>query len=813
MKILFCNKYNFPFSGTEVYMFELMELLKAHGHEVALFSMADPRGGATPYDPYFVPHIDFKSPELGWFARAKLAAHVIYSTDARRRLSRVVDDFHPDVAHVRNIYHHLSPSILWVLKAKGVPVLYHLNDFKMLCPTYNMVSKGNACERCRGGQFHHVLTEGCAESLSSAMLLAAEAYFHRGLRTYQRCVSRFLTPSRFAKEALIRNGFSREKISVLPHFQKLPVEWTTHPQAGSPILYFGRLSREKGVADLLRAMKDLPHAQLSVAGDGPQRTELESLARELNLNNVVFTGHVEGKVLDRLIASSCFTVLPSRAYETLGKTILESFAWGRPVVASDLGSRRELVEQGETGVLFSPGNVEQLTKAMLFLLERPELAATMGAAGRELVETQYTPEAHYRGMLSLYERMLAAASKGRNTEKRDIIPAPIRVAFIGGRGVVSKYSGIETYYEEVGQRLVEMGHDVTVYCRSYFTPPMTAYKGMRVVRLPTFRSKHLETLVHTLLSTVRVMLSPCDVVHYQALGPALFSFLPRLVGKKTVVTVQGRDWQRKKWGRFASLVLRLGEIASARLPDRTMVVSRTLEQHYKSMHRAITTYVPNGSAIRERRVPERLFEWGLEPNSYILFLGRLSPEKNCHMLIEAYEKLDTRVKLVLAGGSSHTDAYVDKLREHQSDRVVFLDWVQGLALDELLTNAALLVLPSDLEGLSLALLDAMGAGICVLTSDIPENREVIADAGFTFRSGNVLDLARMLGLLLSDPERRMLAGQRAQARVREKYLWPGIAEKISYLYAEITGRAGVQVEHSAHPRAAEISKPPHKHAA
>jgi glycosyltransferase involved in cell wall biosynthesis len=181
-------------------------------------------------------------------------------------------------------------------------------------------------------------------------------------------------------------------------------------------------------------------------------------------------------------------------------------------------------------------------------------------------------------------------------------------------------------------------------------------------------------------------------------------------------------------------------------------------------------------------------EWGLEAGKYVLFMGRLSPEKNCHLLIEAYERLDTPMKLVLAGGSSHSDDYVEKLREHRSDRVILLDWVHGVALDELLTNAALFVLPSDLEGLSLALLDAMGAGVCVLTSDIPENREVIADVGFTFRSGNALDLARLLAILLSDPERRMLAGRNAKARVREHYLWPGIAVDIGDSYAEITRR-------------------------
>lgn len=492
-----------------------------------------------------------------------------------------------------------------------------------------------------------------------------------------------------------------------------------------------------------------------------------------------------------MISSARFTVLPSRAYETLGKSILESYAWGRPVVGSDLGSRRELVHPGKTGLLYEVGNVKQLAEAMSYLAERPQLAAEMGAAGRQVVETQHTPETHYRAMTQLYEQMKALT---RKTRRSPILPAtktPLRIAFIGARGVASKYSGIETYYEEVGERLTEMGHEVTAYCRTYFTPPLATYKRMRLVRLPTIRSKHLETLVHTFLSTAHVMFSRCDIVHFHALGPALFSFCPRLLGKKTVVTVQGLDWQRKKWGRAASLVLRLGELASARLPNRTMVVSQVLQERYRARYGTETTYVPNGTTIRERGVPSQILEWGLEPDNYILFLGRFSPEKNCHLLIEAYERLDTRAKLVLAGGSSHTNMYMDELRQHQSNKILFLDWISGDALNELLTNAALFVLPSDLEGLSLALLDAMGAGICVLASDIAENLEVIEGAGFTFRRGDVHDLERMLRLLLSDREGRAAVGRAAQERVRDRYLWPQIAAAVGQVYEELVRPIGV----------------------
>lgn len=782
MKILFCNKYNFPFSGTEVYLFELMDLLRSQGHDVALFSMADPSGAPTPLDEYFVQHLDFKDTSRAWTTRAKLAAHAVYSIDARRRLQQLIARFRPDIAHVRNIYHHLSPSILWELKAQAIPTLFHLNDFKLLCPAYNLVSDGHACQEPCTGKFWKVFTKGCYDgSFCTRAVLVAEAYFHYCLRTYRKCVNHFLTPSQFAKDLLVKNQFDGQTISVLPHFQKLPPSPPPSSAPDAPILYFGRLSPEKGVADLIFAMRALPHLRLQIAGDGPLRTQLERLTHILDLDNVEFIGHLSGENLDRAIAASRFTVLPSHAYETLGKSILESYAWGRPVVASDLGSRRELVHENETGLLFEPGNVEQLAQTISTLARQPQLAAEMGAAGRRLLQTKHTPESHYRELMRVYERITPPSPRPSGTR-------PVRVAFIGGRGVISKYSGIESYYEEVGRELAALGFQVTVYCRTNFTPALATYNGMRLVRLPTIRSKHFETVIHTLLSTFHAMFSSSDIVHYHALGPALFSFLPRLVGKKTIVTVQGLDWQRKKWGPLAAWILRLGEVAAARLPNATMVVSKTLQDYYRANYRKETLYIPNGTAIRARCTPMRLPQWGLASDQYALFLGRFSPEKNCHLLIKAYEKLDTPSKLVLAGGSSHTSTYVAELRRHQSEKIILLNWVSGDAFSELLTHAALFVLPSDLEGLSLALLDAMGAGVCVLTSDIPENREVVESTGFTFRAADVDDLARMLELLLADPEIRAAAGRSAQQLIRERYLWPGIAKQIAQVYDDVLGR-------------------------
>jgi len=416
----------------------------------------------------------------------------------------------------------------------------------------------------------------------------------------------------------------------------------------------------------------------------------------------------------------------------------------------------------------------------------------MGRAGWEMVRRDHTPERHYQKMMCRYDQLLATKPKRSrpkvfSTEGGPVLKPRLRVAFIGGRGVISKYSGIESYYEEVGTRLAAMGHEVTVYCRNHFTPDLAEHNGMKLVRLPRVRSKHLETLIHTSLSTLHALTQGYDLVHYHALGPAFFSFLPRLVGIKTAVTVQGLDWQRKKWGRFASAVLRLGERASVKFPDGTMVVSRALQERYRAQHDVEAYYVPNGGALRECKEPRAILEWGLQPGEYVLFLGRFSPEKGCHLLVEAFEQIATDAKLVMAGASSYCDEYSRELRTHAGERIRMLEWVSGETLDELLTNAMIFVLPSDLEGLSLALLDVMGAGLCVLTSDVPENREVVDGAGFTFQRGNAADLADRLRFLIANPSVREAAGRIARKRIEDHYQWQKIAEDIESAYFGILG--------------------------
>src|SRR5271157_1277393 len=259
MRILYCNKYDYPFSGTEAYLFDLIRRMDERGQETALFSMDHGRAPAFTGRSYRIPYLDFKDPNAGFLQKVKMAAHAIYSPSARRAMRSCLADFSPDLAHVRGIYHHLSPSILWELKRQGIPVLYHVNDFKILCPAYNFVAKGRACELCSHGAFLHAATKGCYDGpRSSAVILAAEAYLHKWLRTYERCVDLFLAPSEFVRNKLVASGLPAQRIEVLPHFQTLPRNEDITIDEGY-LLYFGRLSAEKGVYELLHAMVQLPH--------------------------------------------------------------------------------------------------------------------------------------------------------------------------------------------------------------------------------------------------------------------------------------------------------------------------------------------------------------------------------------------------------------------------------------------------------------------------------------------------------------------------------------------------------------------------
>ncbi len=367
----------------------------------------------------------------------------------------------------------------------------------------------------------------------------------------------------------------------------------------------------------------------------------------------------------------------------------------------------------------------------------------------------------------------------------------MKIAMIGQKGIPATYGGIERHVEEIATRLVQRGHDVTVFSRFYYTHHRGPYRGVRNRRIPSVRTKHMDAFSHCALTTLYSLLDKHDVVHYHALGPSLFSAVPRIVGSKTVVTVHGLDWQRGKWGKFATWFLRACERPAVAFPNETIVVSETLGKYFKERFDADTNVIPNGTNPGTIRPPNRIKRWGLDRDRYILWVGRLVPEKGCHYLIEAFRKIDTDAKLVMAGGSSFSDTYVQSLERlrGEDERIKMVGYVYGDVLEELWSNAYLVVQPSILEGLSIALIEALSFGRCVIASDIPENIEVVEDSAITFKSRDVQDLRSKLQMCLDHPDMVTATAARCRTLAEEKYSWPRLVEATERVYEKaVNGR-------------------------
>ena len=355
---------------------------------------------------------------------------------------------------------------------------------------------------------------------------------------------------------------------------------------------------------------------------------------------------------------------------------------------------------------------------------------------------------------------------------------------VGQKGIPATYGGIERHVEEIGARLVERGHDVTVYARPHYSKLGGVYRGMRIRRLPSINTKHLDTISHCAFATLDTLLRRYDIVHFHALGPSLFSSLPRLRRARTVVTVHGLDWQRGKWGRVASWFLRECERPAVMLPDRTIVVSKALQEHFRTQYGCETVVIPNGTNPAVQRPPNKIRKYGLDRKRYVLFVGRLVPEKGCHLLLEAFAGLHTDAELVMAGGSSFSDGYVESLMRIRNgdERIHMLGYVYGDLLEELFSNAYLIVQPSFLEGFSISLVEAMSHGKAILASDIPENLEVIEDCGATFRTQDLTDLREKLQNLLDNPREVEQVARRCGAHARERFSWSKIVEATEAVY-------------------------------
>jgi len=356
----------------------------------------------------------------------------------------------------------------------------------------------------------------------------------------------------------------------------------------------------------------------------------------------------------------------------------------------------------------------------------------------------------------------------------------MKIAMLGLKGVPYQ-GGVENVTEEIGRRLVKRGHEVIVYSRGYVGVG-EEHRGMRILKVPSLRSKHLETVSHTFLSALDVLRRDVDIVQFNALGPCTLSWIPKLKGIKTVGYIHGLDWKGAKWGWLSRQFLRLGELASVFLPDQTMVVSRILKSYYEKKYHKRVYYIPNGVNFYPPRSPDKIKKFGLEKDNYLLFLGRLVPEKGCHYLIQAFNQIKTKMKLVVAGGQSHSDKYVRSLKKMTGKRAIFVGYVKEELLQELFSNCYLYIHPSDLEGLSISLLQAMSFGCCIVCSDIPENISIVSDYAYTFRRGDSENLREVMAELINHPAKVRSRRGLAIDYVRNEFNWDSIVDQLEEVY-------------------------------
>lgn len=376
----------------------------------------------------------------------------------------------------------------------------------------------------------------------------------------------------------------------------------------------------------------------------------------------------------------------------------------------------------------------------------------------------------------------------------------MKIAMIGQKIVPSRLGGIEVAVESLAVRMAERGHKVTLYnCRRCSLARKTEekrhgfYRGVEIreVRVPDIRG--VSAMLGSVIAALRALFGRYDCIHFHAEGPALMSVIPHMFGIRTVVTIHGLDWKRSKWGGFASWYLKKGEKTAAAYADEIIVLSTRAQQYFKDTYGRDTVLIPNGIEKPDLRKPDYIRKkWGLEKDNYILYLGRIVPEKRLDLLIQAFRRTDTDKKLVIAGGAADTEPFYRKLKsEAESDsRIIFTGFVQGKILNELYSNSYLYCLPSELEGMPISLLEAMSYGNCCVCSDIPECAEVIRGRGFLFKSGSTKALRTSLQMLCDQPDLVREVRQEVRDHLFEEYDWEKITDRTLQLYRKkkISGR-------------------------
>lgn len=407
MKILSVHNFYYITGGSDRCFFDLNRLLESKGHKVIPFSTKSPQNFPSEYADYFVPQMDFNISRRN-FKQIRSFINMIYSFPAKRNIEELIRDTRPDVAHLHNIYGRISPSILPVLKKKGIPVVQTLHDHKLVCPNHRMFANGKICEECRGGKFYKTVVKRCSHgSALFGTALALEAYFHHWLRIYPKYVDAFISPSIFLKNKLVEHGMDSNKIYILPNFvTSSDSEMNLEPEVDG--IYFGSLIPEKGVEVLIRSLIGLKEGKFRIVGDGPLKDNLKKIvkleAKDYKIT-IEFTGHLKPDAVKKEVSKSLFVIVPSIWYENYPMSILEAFSNGKPVVGARIGGIPELIKDGEFGLLFQPGDAKDLREKIAILMGDRAKAIEMGQKAKKWVNTTRDPDHYYECLLGLYRKV------------------------------------------------------------------------------------------------------------------------------------------------------------------------------------------------------------------------------------------------------------------------------------------------------------------------------------------------------------------------------------------------------------------------
>ncbi|MDD5363771.1 MAG: glycosyltransferase family 4 protein [Gallionellaceae bacterium] len=411
-RLLSLNTYNYRRGGSDVVFLEQDAMFRAQGWNTAVMTMHHPKNEASPWSRFFADEIEFGH-EYGALDKLAMAGKVIYSVEAKRKISSLLDEFPADVAHAHCIYHHLSPSVLVELKQRGIPTVMTAHDLKLACPAYKMLNRGGVCEKCRSGNLLHVVANRCIrDSLPVSALIMLESAVHKSLGLYRRTLDRVVAPSLFYKQKLMEWGWPEHQLAYIPNYVDAAA-YTPRYEPGDYFFYFGRLAMEKGVATLIRAAAQAK-VTLRVAGTGPEGDALKALAAEVG-GDVEFLGFVSGEPLWKWVREARAIVLPSEWYENAPMSVLEAYACGKPVIGARIGGIPEMVKPDATGLLFESGNVDELAVCLGRMATTPdEEVAEMGRVARQYVSTTFTSQRYLNDMLALYAELgVAVGETGR----------------------------------------------------------------------------------------------------------------------------------------------------------------------------------------------------------------------------------------------------------------------------------------------------------------------------------------------------------------------------------------------------------------